>query len=250
MIFCTGGVIIRLGGPVAVNTDTDGLKVVKESMMKFLSLAMTLCACFGFNYGLARFFRKRKALYTRMIVFGIGSAFMGRLFETLNLFAYGEIPSGFHIGMLGVVSSFLFFFTANFGQMDSLVDDGGSKFRASRLIALIAPICVAVLYGVYIHYAGFSAGAVSRAIEALVIALASYFHLKHLIIRDIDYGIIRSIRQYNLVALFYAFLCMAEMILNASPFPGILTVIVCILICVVYLVFIPVLELGVKKWTT
>ena len=234
-----------------MNTDTDGLKVVKESMMKFLSLAMTLCACYGFNYGLARFFRKRKALYTRMIVFGIGSAFMGRLFETLNLFAYGEIPSGFHIGMLGVVSSFLFFFTANFGQMDSLVDDGSRKFRASRLIALIAPICVALLYGVYLHYAGgFGAGAFTRAVETIVIAMASYFHLKHLIIRDVDYGIIRSIRKYNLLALIYAFLCMTEMILNAAPFPGIVTVLVCILNCVVYLIFIPVLELGVKKWTT
>lgn len=218
--------------------------------MKFLSLAMTLCACFDFNYGLARFFRKRKALYTRMIVFGIGSAFMGRLFETLNLFAYGEIPSGFHIGMLGVVSSFLFFFTANFGQMDSLVDDGSRKFRASRLIALIAPTCVAALYFLYIHYAGFTVGAIPRAFEAIIIAMASFFHLKHLVIKDVDYGIIRSIRQYNLVALIYAFLCMAEMILYAAPFPGIVMVIVCVLICVVYLVFIPVLELGVKKWTT
>ena len=218
--------------------------------MKFLSLAMTLCACFGFNYGLARFFRKRKALYTRMIVFGIGSAFIGRLFETLNLFAYGEIPSGFQIGMLGVVSRFLFFFTANFGQMDSLVDDGGRKFRASRMIALIAPICVVVLFFVYVRYAGFYQGAIPRAVETIVIALASYFHLKHFIIRDVDYGIIRSIRQYNLLALVYAFLCMAEMILKAAPFSGIFTVIVSILICVVYLVFIPVLELGVKKWTT
>lgn len=218
--------------------------------MKFLSLAMTLCACFGFNYGLSRFFRERKALYTRMIVFGIGSAFMGRLFETLNLFAYGEIPSGFQIGMLGVVSSFLFFFTANFGQMDSLVDDGSRKFRAARMIALIAPVCVAVLFCVYIRYAGFQAGAWARMVETVVIALASYFHLKHLIIRDVDYGIIRSIRKYNLLALIYAFLCMAEMILYAAPFPGFLTVIVCLLICVVYLIFIPVLELGVKKWTT
>ena len=218
--------------------------------MKYLSLAMTLCACFGFNYGLSRFFRKRKALYTRMIVFGIGSAFMGRLFETLNLFSYGEVPSGFHIGMLGVISSFLFFFTANYGQMDSLVDDGSRIFRASRLIALIAPAIIIALFCVFIRYAGWSAGTVGHAVETLVIALASYFHLKHLVIRDVDYGIIRSIRLYNLLALIYAFLCMAEMILHAAPFPGVVQIIVCVLICIVYLVFIPVLELGVKKWTT
>ena len=112
-------------------------------MQKYLSLAMTVCAFIGFNYGLARFFKVRKALYTRMIVFGIGSAMMGRLFETLMLFAFGEIPTGFHIGVLGVMSSFLFFFTATFGQMDSLVDDGSPRFRKYRMIGLLAPAGIA-----------------------------------------------------------------------------------------------------------
>ncbi len=219
-------------------------------MANYLSLAMTLCALFSFSYGLARFFRKRKALYTRMIVFGIGCAMMGRLFETLNLFAFGEIPSGFHIGMLGIIGSFLFFFTANYGQMDSLVDDGSAQFRKVRLIALIAPVCIWALFGVYVHFAGFYAGAVVRAIVTAVIALASYYHLKHLIIKDVDYGIIRSIRKYNLLALFYALLCMLEMIFHAAPFGAVWLIVTDLLICAVLLVFIPVLEIGVKKWTT
>lgn len=219
-------------------------------MAKFLSLAMTLCACVGFNYGLARFFRERKALYTRMIVFGIGSAMLGRLFETLSLFAFGEIPSGFHIGVLGIVSSFLFFYTANFGQMDSLVDDGSAKFRKYRMIGMIAPVVILILYILYLKNTEFGAGAIVRAIEAIVIALAAYYHLKHLVIEDVDYGIIRSIRGYNLVALIYAVLCMLEMILTASPYSIIWTVIVDLLICVILLIFIPVLEKGVKKWTT
>ncbi len=211
---------------------------------------MTLCALFGFNYGLVRFFRERKALYTRMIIFGIGSAMLGRLFETLSLFAFGEIPSGFHIGMLGIISSFLFFFTANYGQMDSLVDDKSAKFRKYRLIAILAPVVIVVLFIIYLRSAEFGPGAVARGVETLVIALAAYFHLKHLVIEDVDYGIIRSIRGYNLLALVYALLCMAEMILRAAPYPEILLVIVDVLICIIYLIFVPVLEKGVNKWTT
>ena len=218
-------------------------------MAKFLSLAMTLCALVGFNYGLARFFKERKALYTRMIVFGIGSAMLGRLFETLSLFAFGEMPSGFHIGVLGIVSSFLFFYTANFGQMDSLVDDGSAKFRKYRVIGMIAPVIILILYILYLRNSEFGAGAIVRAVEAIVIGLAAYYHLKHLVIKDVDYGIIRSIRGYNLLALIYAVLCMLEMILTASPYSIIWTVIVDVLICVILLIFIPVLEKGVKKWT-
>ncbi len=220
------------------------------SMMKYLSLALTVCAFIGFNYGLARFFRERKALYTRMIVFGIGSAMIGRLFETLSLFAFGEIPTGFHIGVLGIISSFLFFYTANYGQMDSLVDDGSPRFRKYRMIGLLAPVVIAVLYVVYLHYVGFGVSAVVRAVEALVIGLAAYYHLKHLVIRDVDYGIIGSIRHYNLLALIYAVLCMAEIILSAAPFPPVCTIVVFALMGIILLIFIPVLEMGVKKWTT
>ena len=219
-------------------------------MLKYLSLALTVCALFGFIYGLLRFFRKRKALYTRMIVFGIGCAMMGRLFETLQLFIHGEVYNGFHIGVLGVVGSFLFFFTANYGQMDSLVDDGSRQFVKYRLIAILAPLVVAVMYVFYYSRVGFGENAIVHLIEAIVIAMASYFHLKHLVIKDVDYGIIGCIRMYNLLALIYAFLCMAEITLSTFPVSEIITIVLYVLMCIVLLIFVPVLERGVKKWTT
>ena len=134
--------------------------------------------------------------------------------------------------------------------MDSLVDDGSAKFRKYRVIGMIAPVIILILYILYLRNSEFGAGAIVRAVEAIVIGLAAYYHLKHLVIKDVDYGIIRSIRGYNLLALIYAVLCMLEMILTASPYSIIWTVIVDLLICVILLIFIPVLEKGVKKWTT
>ena len=218
-------------------------------MEKYLYLALTLSAAGGFGYGLYRFFRGRSAMYIKMIVYGIGCAMLGRLFETLQLFANGQIQSGFHVGVLGVVGSFLFFFTANYGQMDSLVDDGTKEFRKYRLIALAAPAALIAVYLLYFLRVGFGQDVVVRGIETLIISQAAYFHLKHLIMPDVDYGVIRSLRQYNMLALIYGALCMAEMLFHTIKMP-VLSIIVYVLLCVTMLVFMPVLERGVKKWQT
>lgn len=218
-------------------------------MEKNLFLAMTVCTAAGFAYGLYRFFRKKSALYIRMIVLGIGCAMFGRLFQTLQIFVRGSIQDGFHVGILGVVGSFLFFFTSNYGQMDSLVDDGTKKFRRYRMLSLPAPLAVLALYAVYAVKTGFGENAVVHGIESVMIAAAAYYHLKHLIIPDVDYGVVRSIRRYNLLALIYALLCMAEIILSAFAVPAACTVTVYVLLCVMFLIFIPVLEKGTKTWS-
>ncbi|MBR7037819.1 MAG: hypothetical protein IKI21_01020 [Oscillospiraceae bacterium] len=216
-------------------------------MEKIMYLAMTICAALGFGHGLSCFFRKRSALYIRMIVFGIGCAMLGRLFETLQLFTNGEIPPGFHVGILGVIGSFLFFFSSNYGQMDSLVDDGTKKFLRYRLISLIAPAVMIGLYAVCLPRIETVQSAVVGGIETIVIAMAAYFHLKHVIIPDVDLGIIRSLRYYDLLALTYAVLCMAEQVLTVYPIPAAL-IAVYVLMCIALLLFVPILKGGMKKW--
>ena len=217
--------------------------------MAYQYLAITLFAAFGFGYGMIRLFWKRKALYTRMIIFGVGCAMMGRMFETISLFAFGSLPKGFDIGMLGIMGSFLFFFTANFGSMDSLVDNGSAAFRKFRIAALAAPAVVCVLFAVYLWYAGIDLSILAYGTEALIITQASYYHLKHIIIEDVDFGLIRSVRGYNCLALIYAVLCMLEMILDAAPFPPMYHMVWTTLMCIVLFAIVPVLEKGVTRWT-
>ncbi len=215
-------------------------------MNMYLSLALTISAGIGFGYGLFRLFRDESALYVRMIVFGVGCAMLGRLFATLLYLVNGELFAGFNVGILGIIGSFLFFFSANFWQMDSIVDDGSPKFRKTRLIALVAPLIVAALCAVIFVLYGFNEATISIGIEGLFLALASYFHLKHLIIEDVSFGLIKSIRSYNLLALVYAALCLSEVLVEGFELPLIVTV----LECTVLIAFIPVLERGMKKWTT
>ena len=215
-------------------------------MYMYFSLALTLAAGIGFVYGLFRFFRDESALYVRMIVFGVGCAMLGRLFATLLYLVNGDLFPGFNVGMLGIVGSFLFFFSANFGQMDSIVDDGSPRFRKTRIIALTAPLIVAALCVVIFVVYGFNEATIPFGIEALFLALASYFHLKHLIIEDVSFGLIKSIRSYNLLALVYAALCLSEVLVEGF----VPALIVTVLECAVLIAFIPVLERGMKKWTT
>ena len=97
------------------------------------------------------------------------------------------------------------------------MDDRSPAFRKYRIIAVLAPLTVAGLYVLYFRSAGFGEDAVVNGVISLVICQTTYFQLKHLIIPDVEGGIIRSIRGYNLMALIYAVLCMAEMIVSAIP---------------------------------
>ena len=224
-------------------------------MKMYLELALTISAGIGFVYGLFRFFRKDSAssdsgTYLRMIVFGLGCAMLGRLYGTLMLLVKGEYYPGFDVGMLGIIGSFLFFFSANFGQVDSVVDDGSKSCIKARMIALIAPLYVAALWcGVFAEY-GVNELTISVGVEALALALASYFHLKHLIMKDTGSGILKSMRAYNLLALVYAVLCLSEVLVDGSSLPPAVPIILCVVECIVLLAFLPVLERGVKKWTT
>ena len=219
-------------------------------MYLILSAIATLCAGIGFGYGIYRFFRAKSALYIRMIVFSVGCVMLGRLSETLGLMVNRQIPGGFHVGMLGVIGSFLFLFSANFGQMDSIVDDGSAQFKKTRLISLAAPVVVIALWCLLVAIKGFNQTTIAYGVESILIAQAAYFNLKHLIIKDVDFGLIKAIRQYNALALVFALVCMAEMLVRSSNPPAALVIIVYVLQSLISLAFIPALERGVKTWTT
>jgi hypothetical protein len=141
----------------------------------YLSLAMTVSAGIGFAYGLYRFFRDDSALYVRMIIFSVGCAMFGRLFETLQYLVNGQLGSGFQVGMLGVIGSFMFLFSANYGQMDSIVDDRTSTFRKTRIIALAAPVVIIAIWCVIAFTKGLNKSTIPLGIETLFIASGFLF---------------------------------------------------------------------------
>ena len=204
----------------------------------------------GFIYGAVRFFRRNKAVYAQMITLACGVTAFGRLYQIIRIISIGNVTDGFHLGILGTFGSLLFLFAANFGLMDTLCDDGSKELRKYRLIPVAAPVLVIAAYLVLFLITDQTvlvksvAGAIS-----FIVLLASYFNLKHLIIPDVDFGVIRCLRAYNLLALIYEFLCISELI-SMSRGNDVITLIVGILTgAVMPLITISVYS-GVKKWTT
>ena len=214
----------------------------------FSNLAMFICTAVSFTYGVVRFFKKGKALYLQMIVGGLGCMMLGRAFQFITLLTRGFLPDGFHVGALGIVGSFVFFLSANYGQMDKLLDDGAKENRKYRLLGLLAPLLIAGIYSLIFLFNIGRESMIVYGVMAAIIMFASYFNLKHFIFPDVEFGIIRSIRGYNLIALLLAVLSVGEiaLLLWNKLIP---LLILYVAICVVSIAIVPILEKGVKKWT-
>ena len=205
------------------------------------------CSLFGMIYGIRKFFAPKKALYLKMITFGVGCQMFSRLFYVIFHFSQGELWKGFNVGMLGIMGGFMFFLCANYGQMDGLVDDGSKEFRKTRLLSLIVPVLILILYIIFFMLTNDISARISMGILTLILMPCSYFNFKHFIIYDVAFGIIRPLRKYNILAVVYAFLTMLEFYgsyLNITP----LYIFSCVGIGAIAAAILPVLKGGARKW--
>ena len=219
------------------------------TLILIANVIVCICAFIGFIYGMIKFFKPRKAVYAQMIALAVGCVAFGRLYQVVRLRTGGDMTSGFQLGVFGVIGSLLFLFSANFGAMDSLADDKSGKFLKYRLISFVAPAAALVLYILFVWFTDLPRSVkIASALVTVFVMQASYFHLKHLIIPDVDLGIIKCLKPYNLLALIYTFLCMAEMVvIGLGDEIGIL--IVGVLIGADLIGVVISAERGIKKWT-
>ena len=74
-----------------------------------------------------------------MITLAVGCTAFGKLYQVIRLLTVGEIYREFQPGLLGMIESLMFLFSANFGMMDHLADDGSKQFRKYRMIPSVLP---------------------------------------------------------------------------------------------------------------
>lgn len=217
--------------------------------MKYLmyeNAAILLCAGIGFASGF-RYLRNRKTLYASMIVLGVGCIVLGRLYQCAWLWTGGSLTDNFQVGLLGTMGAFSFFFSANYGQFDSLVDNGNSIFARYRHISLIAPIMIAAMFSQIVISPAQRGFKIGCGFACAMIAAACYYHLKHFLIPDVDYGIVRALRNYNALALFLAVLNVVELVAMAHGIDWLL-IASGVGLSGVTLALVPVMDKGVKAW--
>lgn len=220
------------------------------SLVLIANIVACGCAFIGFVYGVLKFFRPKKAVYAQMITLSVGCMALGRLYQVVRLLTVGDIFVRFQLGILGVIGSLLFLFSANFGMMDSLADDGSKKYSKYRIIPLAAPAVYIAAYLVFFLFSDCEPLVkIAAGILTVFVSGSSYFNLKHLIFPDVDFGVIKSLKLYNILALAFAALCVIEMIaVSRGSDAGIL--ITSVLFGLTLLAITPTVERGIKRWTT
>ena len=204
----------------------------------------------GFLYGAVRFFRPRTAVYAQMITLASGCMAFGRLYQVIRIITIGDSFQRFHLGLLGVIGCLVFLFSANYGLMDGIADDGSEALRKYRIIPVSVSVVAAAVYLVFFLFTDL---AVTIKIAAFFVAVfvigASYFNLKHFIFPDVEYGVIRCLKTYNLLALVFEFLCLVEMIFLSRDLE-ILVLVTGILMGVILPAIVISVDRGIKKWLT
>ena len=209
-----------------------------------------VCALFGFIYGGIKFFRPRQALYAQMITLALGCVAFGRLFYIVRLLTSGFITGSVQLGFFGIVGSFMFFFSSNFGTLDSLLDDRSKAYRKYRLISFAAPVVFAAMYALIFLTADISTmWKILGAVLTVFAAISTYFNLKHLIFPDVDFGVVKCLRPYNLLVLIYSAAAFAECA-ALSRDNAVLTLICCIVTGLISAAMMPSIVRGLKKWRT
>lgn len=213
-----------------------------------INIYLLVCACIGLIYGLTAMYRKKQPLYFKLMVFPIACQVFSRAFYTITLLCYGELPSTFNIGFLGFATFFLFLYFPNVGTIDNLVDEKKERFTKYRMLPIIVPtleLAVAIV-AFFFDYAQLPVR-IFFIILTLFAGLAGYFNMKHLIIPDVEDGIINSLRRFNLVCLIFEVLSLSEIGLYCfdlqSP-----VIFVQALLGVFYIAFLPFLSKEARKW--
>ena len=216
------------------------------SIERILEIIYTVTAALAFGIGSNLYFRKPTPLFVRMVVCMLGCRFLQGLLEMLLVREGADINS-FSLTGIGEIAQFLFLICANYGAIDSLCDDGTKEFLKYRIIAGIIPLGVLV-YGFFAmnRVADSMAETILFLVGMVIPLIALYYHIKHLIIKDVEDGIIGNIRLYNLIGIIN---CGSFFVSWASRVGSLPWIIAMILFIVVNLTILPALVHGAKKWT-
>ena len=204
---------------------------------------------FSFMYGLSKFFKKGKPLFLQSITMAMGCHALGSIYHLCQTLTTETILEGFTPAYLGRIGFFLFLITASYGQMDRIIDDGSKRIKPYRYVALIAPILAALLY---VPNAIIEELPIPTKIAVLMVWLpavvAIYFNVKHAIIPDFDFGFIKAIKPYNILA---ACLGFAELLCLTAwdYYDNALLVIGSCTFALLCVVMMRAAKKGAEKWT-
>lgn len=217
--------------------------MIDEGVLALISCGLTAAA---FVYAAVRLFRKGKPLYFQLIAAAVGCSLLSALNRLAAVFC-GSFDALATAAPLAVIGAVLFLLSANYDQLDGLVDGGMARLRV-KLAACIAPLLLAVSGAVIVTLC--TGDILMRIVTALVLfpmLPASYLNLKHLLLPVDEVGFLRATRGTNLCSLGYYIAVHAAMLLSPAGV-GVLSGAPCLLLTAATLALAISAERGSEAW--
>ena len=192
-------------------------------------------------YGCVTVFRKKTPLFYKIIFFSMLVCFMGNVYTLLYHHLWQMGDTGFHMGYLGYIGMFFFLYSSYYGAFDSIADGKEPEFRRFRMIAGVVAI---LFFAGSIFFLGVGGKDFWKCLILIPMSFTMYFATKHLIIPDVEMGIIRVMRPYSALIIGLC-ICMLPNILSIA---GWLQTIGDICAGILLALCMPIARNGVRKW--
>lgn len=215
-------------------------------LAEIITLSATTIA---FIYGIRKFFKKGTPLFLQSITMAMGCHSLGTVYRLCFMITHGVVQSGFTPAYLGRIGFFLFFVAAGYGHLDRIVDDKSPAIRRYRYIAIISSVVAAVLLVPNLMMKGLPLSTKISVVMIWIPAMISvYYNMKHIIIPDFDFGFVKAIKPYSLLAICLAF---AELFcVGAWNYrSNLLLFISSVIFAVLSIAIMVVAKKGAEKWT-
>ncbi|MBR0086212.1 MAG: hypothetical protein IJL98_00545 [Lachnospiraceae bacterium] len=223
--------------------------MLSRDIEQICSGILCVASLIGFVYSLIRFFKPRKALYLKMVGCALGCMFLERLYGFVQYMVIGDLTQTFQIGTFGTIGCYLFLFSANYGTIDSLMDDGSAELRKYRLAALAAPLVTVAAAVVILTTPSLPGRLITCATEELFVGLSAYYSLKHLIIPRKYSDFLSALRAFHAVSLLLALGTTVENLMWCyQVMTQAIWYIPYAILAAAFLALAPSLERGIQKW--
>lgn len=193
-------------------------------------------------YGGYTTIRSKTPLFYKIIFMGMLTCFMGSVYTVLYELLWQQGKDEFHVGYLGFIGMFFFLYSSYYGAIDSLADGKESELRRFRVAAKVVAVGYFIFSSLLIFL--FDKG-IWLLVLLIPMSFTLYFSMKHLIIPDVEMGIIKVMRPYNGVIIG---LCISFMLNNLFDDIEILGTILRICSGILLTVSLPIARNGVRKW--
>ena len=193
-------------------------------------------------YGCCTVFGKKTPLFYKIVFFAVLTCLMGNVYTLLYGLLWDQGDTGFHVGYIGTVGMFFFLYSSYYGAINSLADGRQPELRRFRIAA---GFVAAVFFFGSALLMFFYGKAFWMVIVTVPMSFTVYFAMKHLIIPDVDMGIIQVMRPYNAVIVG---LCVSMMLRMISISGSVLGTVSSIIAGILLAVCMPLARNGVRKW--